>query len=214
MLVMKDDKVLSELPAAVHLNAMLRSEAFLRQFLPVDEVTTQPLYLDDFSLARPGYNNGGLVGGSSMSVPYPEIADSTETMERFLDVMAFASDADRTNTVGAALTVLLRRHWLGQKPVVIVTATKSHSGKGTITEFFRGSVPKADVLYESIDWPMQVPVPASSPGQSRHRRGDLRQRPVRQFRSGAFHPFSIHRELCHQCRSDTGLTGCGRASSP
>ena len=26
---------------------------------------------------------------------------------------------------------------------------ESHAGKGTITEFFRGSVPKADVLYES-----------------------------------------------------------------
>jgi hypothetical protein len=39
--------------------------------------------------------------------------------------------------------------------VVLVTATKSHAGKGTITEFFRGGAPKADVLYESIDWPMQ-----------------------------------------------------------
>ena len=72
-----------------------------------------------------------------------------------LAVMAFASNADRTNTVAAALTVLLRRMWPGQKPVIPVTSTKSHSGKGTITEFFRGSVPKADVLYESYDWPMQ-----------------------------------------------------------
>ena len=155
MLVMKDDKVLSELPAAVHLNAMLRSEAFLRQFLPVDEVTTQPLYLDNLSLARPGYNDGDPGRRIIYVGSEPEIADSTETMERFLDVMAFASDADRTNTVGAALTVLLRRHWSGQKPIIIVTATKSHSGKGTVIEFFRGSVPKADVLYESIDWPMQ-----------------------------------------------------------
>jgi hypothetical protein len=68
--------------------------------------------------------------------------------------MAFATNADRTNTVAAAITVPLRRCWLGQKPIVLVTATKSHSGKGTITEFFRGSVPKADILYEAIDWPM------------------------------------------------------------
>ncbi len=153
--VKKEGKVVSDMLTAAHLNAMLRSEAFLSQFLPVDEVTTQPLYLDDFSPARPGYNDGGDGRRIIYVGPDPETADCTETIERFLDVMAFASDADRTNTVGAALTVLLRRHWLGQKPVVIVTATKQHAGKGTITEFFRGSVPKADVLYESIDWPMQ-----------------------------------------------------------
>ena len=155
VVVKKDGKITSDMLSAAHLNAMLRSEAFLSQFLPVDEVTTLPLYLDDFSLARPGYNDGGPGRRIIFVGPAPEIADSTETMERFLDVMAFATDADRTNTIGAALTVLLRRQWLGQKPVILVTATKSHAGKGTITEFFRGSVPKADVLYESIDWPMQ-----------------------------------------------------------
>ena len=36
-----------------------------------------------------------------------------------------------------------------------ITATKSHAGKGTVAEFARGSVGKADILYESIDWPMQ-----------------------------------------------------------
>jgi len=68
--------------------------------------------------------------------------------------MAFASNADRTNTVAAALTTQLRRCWMGAKPIVLVTATKTHSGKGTVTDFVRGNVPKADILYESIDWPM------------------------------------------------------------
>lgn len=155
LVVKKDNKVVSDMLTAAHLNAMLRSEAFLGQFRPVDEVTTHPLYLDDFSLARPGYNDGGPGKRIIYVGPEPVIATSMETIKRFLDVMAFAADADRTNTMGAALTVILRRHWLGQKPVILVTSTKSHSGKGTITEFFRGSVPKADVLYESIDWPMQ-----------------------------------------------------------
>jgi hypothetical protein len=57
--------------------------------------------------------------------------------------------------VAAALTVLLRNHWPGAKPVVVVTATKSHAGKGTIAEFVRGNVAQADILYESMDWPMQ-----------------------------------------------------------
>jgi hypothetical protein len=155
VVVKKDGKVVSDMLTAAHLNAMLRSEAFLCQFRPVDEVTTHPLYLDDLSLARPGYNDGGPGKRIIYFGPEPEIADSTEAIQKFLGVMAFATEADYSNTIGAALTVILRRHWLGQKPVVLVTSTKSHSGKGTITEFFRGSVPKADVLYESIDWPMQ-----------------------------------------------------------
>lgn len=155
MVVTKDGKIVSELPTAFHLNAMLRSEAFLGRFRQVDEVTTHPLYLDDFSLAQPGYNDGGHGRRVLYLGPEPEIAGSTVTIERFLDVMAFASNADRTNTVGAALTVLLRRKWPGQKPAILATSTRSHSGKGTITEFLRGGVPKADVLYEAIDWPMQ-----------------------------------------------------------
>ncbi len=155
MRVVKEGKVVSELPTAVHLNAMLHSEAFLRQFRPVDQVAKTPLYLDDFSIVQPGYHDGGEGKRLLYVGPEPRIADSTDTINRFLDVMDFASNADRTNTVAAALTVLLRHHWPGEKPVVLVTANKSHAGKGTITEFIRGAVAKADVLYESIDWPMQ-----------------------------------------------------------
>ena len=64
--------------------------------------------------------------------------------------------ADRTNAVAAALTTLLRHHWPGEKPLYQITATRRQAGKGTITDFARGSVGKADILYESIDWPMQA----------------------------------------------------------
>lgn len=155
MRVVKEGKVVSELPTSAHLNGMLRSEEFLRQFLPVDEVTQTPFYLDDFSLVQPGYNDGGLDNRVLFVGETNSVAESTETIQRFLDVMAFATNADRTNAVAAGLTVLLRRHWRGEKPLVLLTATKSHSGKGTVTDFIRGSVPKTDILYESIDWPMQ-----------------------------------------------------------
>ncbi len=154
MTVERNGKTVSELPTAAHLNAMLRSEVFLRQFRSVDEVTARPLYLDDFSLAASGYNDCGLGQRVLYLGPEPQIACSTETIERFLNVMAFATNADRTNTVAAALTVMLHRHWPGQKPVISVTANRSHSGKGTVSDFFRGSVPKADLLYEEKDWPL------------------------------------------------------------
>ena len=155
MVVTKDGKVTSEMPQAGHLNAMPRSEVFLSCFRPVDEVVRTPYYLDDFTMVRPGYHDEGpgkriLYVGSQ-----PEIGDSMATITAFLDVMEFESRADRTNAVAAALTTLLRHHWLGEKPLYQITATKSHAGKGTVAEFARGSVGKADILYESIDWPMQ-----------------------------------------------------------
>lgn len=155
MQVVKEGKVVSELPTSAHLNAMLRSEEFLSQFLPVDEVTRTPFYFDDWSLVEPGYNDGGPKRRVLYVGKQPTYVESTETIEKFLNVMAFATQADRTNAVAAALTVLQRRQWQGEKPLILLTATKSHSGKGTVTDFVRGSVPKADVLYEPIDWPMQ-----------------------------------------------------------
>jgi hypothetical protein len=153
--VMKDGKTLGDMPSAQHLNAMLRSETFLSCFRPLDAVVRTPYYLSDFSLGPPGYHDGG-VGERVLYVgPTPDIAETTETIVRFLGVMDFATAADRTNAVGAALTVQLRHHWSGEKPLVSLTATKSFAGKGTVAEFVQGSVSKADVLYESLDWPMQ-----------------------------------------------------------
>src|SRR5207247_1793279 len=50
MKVTKEGKLVGELPSAAHLNAMLRSEAFLGEFRPVDQVAKNPIYLEDFSL--------------------------------------------------------------------------------------------------------------------------------------------------------------------
>ena len=155
MVVTKDGKVTSETPQTIHLNAMLRADVFLSCFRAVDEVVRIPNYLDDFTLVQPGYHDGGRGRRILYLGPVPEISDSLETVTAFLDVMEFASNADRTNTIAAALTTLLRHHWLGEKPLYLITATKSHSGKGTVAEFVRGSVGKADILYQSTDWPMQ-----------------------------------------------------------
>ena len=155
MVVTKDGKVTSEMPAAGHLNAMPRTEVFLSCFRAVDEVVRTPYYLEDFTLVQPGYHDGGPGKRISYVGAVPEIGDNMATITAFLDVMEFESRADRTNAVAAALTTLLRHHWLGEKPLYQITATKSHAGKGTVAEFARGSVGKADILYESIDWPMQ-----------------------------------------------------------
>ena len=151
MTVTKNGKCVGELPSAALLNGMLRSETFLKHFRPLERVIRVPEYLEDFTLAK-GYNKGKRL---LYLGPTPAVADSCETIHRFLDVMDFATNADRTNAVAAALTVMCRSLWPGQKPLVFIGATKSHAGKGTLADFIRGPIPKADILYESIDWPMQ-----------------------------------------------------------
>ena len=155
MRVEKEGKVKSELPTASLLNAALYSEAFLSQFLSVDEVTRTFFYAENFTALQPGYNDLGPNNRILFLGETPPSIQSTDTIRQFLDAMPFASEADATNAVAAALTVSLRRQWLGEKPLILVTATRSHSGKGTVTDFTRGNIPKADILYESQDWPMQ-----------------------------------------------------------
>lgn len=154
--VERDGKTVGELPAATHLNAMLRSACFLDQFRAVDCVSRHPMYAADFTLVPCGYHTAADGQCLLYAGPEPQVADDTATIQRFLDVMAFAGPADRTNAVAAALTVRLRGRWPGEKPVVTITGSKSHCGKSTITDFVKGTVPSADILYESTDWPMQA----------------------------------------------------------
>lgn len=148
--VTKAGKLQGEMPSASILSSMLASERFLGHFRPVDEITTIPAYLPDFTITQPGYNARTLHLG-----PPAVIADGLATINKFLAVMDWGTAADRTNAVAAALTVQLRHHFPGGKPLVLVTATKSHAGKGTVIEFIRGSVPKAEILYQDKDWPMR-----------------------------------------------------------
>jgi hypothetical protein len=73
---------------------MLGTEEFLGNFEPADEVTNRPIYLNDFTLAQPDYNDGG-PGDRIFFVGDPvQAATTTEAIDTFLDVMEFASNAD------------------------------------------------------------------------------------------------------------------------
>jgi hypothetical protein len=140
---------------AGHLSTMLASEVFLQQFRPVDDVVRVAHYLPDYSLLAPGYNDGGPGQRFLYVGPEPRIERSLEAIKAFLDVMAFATQADRTNAVALALTVMLRNFWPGAKPVGIVTSSKSHAGKDTIIDFAAGSTPKVSVDYQTTDWALR-----------------------------------------------------------
>jgi hypothetical protein len=140
---------------ARHCHVLLRSEAFLGQFRPLDAIAAAPCYLPNLELTRPGYNDGGpghcvlYTGSPVVSEPEPRAANA------FLDVMAFASEADRTNAVAGALTVLLRRLWPGGKPLLAVTSTKSHGGKDTVIQFACGPTPHVAVSFDSTNWALE-----------------------------------------------------------
>jgi hypothetical protein len=134
---------------------MLASEAFLQEFRPVDAVVRVAHYLPGFRLIKPGYNDGG-PGMRLLYVGHEaRVERSTEAIDRFLKVMAFATGADRTNAVGAGLMVSLRQYWPGAKPLICVSSTKSHGGKDTIIQFAAGTTPRLSVSYETADWAFQ-----------------------------------------------------------
>jgi hypothetical protein len=113
------------------------------------------MYLPDFTLTQPGYNDGGEGHRAVFRGQKPEIAMGMRTISRFLDVMDFETNADRTNAVAAALTVLLRNHWPGGKPILLVTSSKSHGGKETVITFASGVTPIVSISYQRTDWALE-----------------------------------------------------------
>ena len=155
VLVMRDGKRKGSRINAADLNAMLRSEVFLKQFASVDRLTPVPLYLPDFTLTEHGFNDGGTDHRILYVGEEAVVADDTEAINAFLDVMQFENPADRTNAVAAALTATLHNHWPGGKPIVLVTATKSHAGKDTVILFASGIHKSVSISYQSTDWAVE-----------------------------------------------------------
>ena len=137
------------------LGAMLKSRTFLECFRRVGMVTQTPLYLPNWRLTDPGYNEG--LGGEPVfyNGPPAEVADTTETIRAFLDVMAFKGNPDRTNAVGLALTIRLRNFWPGAKPLGAILGNKSHCGKDTVRDFAVGVVETREISWELADWAVE-----------------------------------------------------------
>lgn len=153
--VYSDCKLKDKHLSVSRLNTMLATDAFLDNFKPVDRICSLPFYLPDFSITSPGYNDGGEGYRYFYCGKEAEISDSMERINAFLDVMDFETQADRANTIAAALTVMLRNFWQGAKPVILVTATKSHSGKDTCIDFAKGFTKSRDISYQTCDWAFQ-----------------------------------------------------------
>jgi hypothetical protein len=140
--------------AGAHLNTMLGTETFLSKFRAVDQVTALPMFLPDFSLTQPGLNDRG--GQRILYVgDEPLVSDSMKFTNAFLDVMTFETEASRTNAVAGALTVMIRNHMCGGKPILIVTSNKSHAGKDTVIDFAAGETRSVSISYQATNWALE-----------------------------------------------------------
>jgi hypothetical protein len=150
--VTKKGEYYSDRIAEVTLHHILLARTFLNNFPKVEQVVTTTIALDDFSPSQPGFNPlGGIYYLGRPITP----AGGLGVINTLLDVMPWQSNADRTNAVAALLTIPSRNHFPGGKPIVLVTASKSHAGKGTVMEFIRCGTMKAEFTYQDKDWPMQ-----------------------------------------------------------
>lgn len=154
VIVIKDGKPKGRIPAG-DLDVALRSELFLQQFRPVDLVVHTPVYLRNYKLSEPGYNDAGRGQRVVYTGKEPAISHTPDTINRFLDTMQFANSASRTNALGAALLVQLRLLYPGQLPVILATANKSQAGKDTVLDFATASSPCRAISYERTDWAVE-----------------------------------------------------------
>jgi hypothetical protein len=160
--VVSDGKPKGALIPSADLSAMLLAEAFLAQFPPLDRLVDNAMYLPQtWDLTRPGYHDAGPGQRIYYVGPDPWVASGVDTIRKFLDAMSFASVADQTNAVAAALTRLLRNFWAGRKPWFPIVANRSHAGKGTVAAFIAGGSHIEQVSYESTDWAFQSAIVAA-----------------------------------------------------
>lgn len=133
------------------LGDMLKSQCFLDNFSCVQDIVTTPIVLAEGSPSQPGFNSGRVLHLG----PAPAVGHGLATINQFQELMDYDSVASGTNAIAAALTVLFRQHWPGGKPLVLITANKSHSGKSCLCNFIAGRCAKAHMTYQNRDWPLE-----------------------------------------------------------
>ncbi len=155
VMVVKNNKASGTVISAAHLNAMLKSDSFLDEFITLDRISRVPVHLSDFSITQSGFNDGGPDHRVVYVGKAPVVSRSLETTNKFLDAMDFDTNADRTNALAAALTVQLWNHLPGAKPAILVTASKSHAGKDTVILFAVGRHRSVSISYQKADWAVE-----------------------------------------------------------
>ena len=134
------------------LQLVLDSEDFLSQFHLLDGVVSVASYDADFNVQTPGFNDGGDGYRYFHLGPEPEVLKSQKFTRQYLDATSFASRNDASRFLAAALTVMLRPHWPGAKPMPAITANKRQAGKDSVMAAIAGLTQMIPLQWEKQDW--------------------------------------------------------------
>ncbi len=137
------------------LRVLMASDALRSPLRTVDHVTSVATYNSAWQLTKPGYNGGDVGDRFYYTGEAVKPVRDPVLIRHFLDAMCFKTEADRTNVVALALTMILRFKWPGGKPFCAVTANKSHAGKDTVLDFARGRTKQAEISWHRADWATQ-----------------------------------------------------------
>lgn len=148
----KNKKLSAELKTA------FTSKFFLNCFFEADRISNRAMYDTKFELCQSGYNMGVSPDRTLHLGSESKIRTNMVYTNMFLDQMNFLNDSDRANTLAAKLTVLLRNHWPGAKPCILVSANKSHSGKDTVMDFIVGRTDRFNLTYSNHDWTIEMKI--------------------------------------------------------
>ena len=159
--VFRDGKRRGHCPAAQTLDTILATPDFRDAFPRLDTYWCAPGLGPDFRLPQPGYNRYPSGESIYYAGPQIEIGRGLDSINRFLDCFDFATRGDRANALAAFFTVLLRRHFPGRKPLIFYHANRPHVGKGLLTNAMFGTVRREAIIYEAVDWPMEVKIIAA-----------------------------------------------------
>ncbi|MFM7128420.1 MAG: hypothetical protein ACKO0V_03570 [bacterium] len=133
----------------------LKAECFLSCFESVGYVTRQPVVTSNFRFVSPGETPGTEGNDILYLGPEVEFRDDLHFTDLFLEQMNFKTAGDRYKAMAAKLVVMLRNHFLGGKPAIVVTANRSHAGKDTVLDFVKGSTPEVTLTFGTTDWALE-----------------------------------------------------------
>ncbi len=147
--------------SAALVGTMLESSLFRAEFRILDDVISRPIWLPSFELSPPGYSDAGPGHRVYYAPKHDEeerVSDEQHYIGRWLEQMSWADSASATNWIAASITVILRHHWPGGKPLIAFLANKSHSGKTTLALAAAGLESTAMVSFTDAAWALEMTV--------------------------------------------------------
>lgn len=118
----------------------------------IDTITRYPMFLQDGSIARPGWNACGNVyydEPPELAALRPADTIDWALIEEVIYDFPFKTEADRQNLIGAIITPLVRPMIQGHVPIHLVAAPLEGTGKSTLVDDVVGRIVTGEAIGSS-----------------------------------------------------------------